>query len=108
MITVTTADGIRVSPTQNYSSKYVDFGAIPDYPSMWFIVPFDPGTSISGSSFAAAIVTGRIGAFLPNSSYVPNIDKSAVLNQMEAAGLSTRSSLLESDHIRKGRITPHN
>ena len=115
VITVTTADETKVSPTQNYSSKYVDFGAIPDdLTLMRFRVPFGPAgtagtvTTISGSSFAAAIVTGRIGAFLPNSSYVPNIDKSDVLSQMETAALTTRSSSLQAEHIRKGRITPHN
>jgi hypothetical protein len=114
VITVTTADETKVSPTQNYSSKYVDFGAIPDdLTLMRFKLPFGStvavGTvpTISGSSFAAPIVAGRIGASLPNSSYVPNIDKRDVFSQLEAAALTMRSSLLQSEHIRKGRITPH-
>jgi len=116
VITVTTADKKRVSPSQNYSSKYVDMGAIPDdITKMRFKVPFGlpagaagPIKTISGSSFATPIVTGRIGAFLPRSSYAPSISKSVVLGPMEAAGLSTKSSSLGSVHIREGRITPHN
>ena len=115
VITVTTADNKRVSPSQNYSSTYVDLGAIPDdITKMRFKEPFalPPGTTgpaktISGSSFAAAIATGRIGASLPNSSYVHNIDKSVVLDKMEGLGLISKSSLLEPEHIRKGRITQH-
>jgi hypothetical protein len=114
VVTVTTADKKRVSPSQNYSSQYVDLGAIPDDINlMRFKVPYavpagaTGTTTISGSSFAAAIVTGRIGAFLSNSAYSPNINKSVVLAPMEAAGLSTTSNSLASDHIRGGRITPH-
>jgi len=108
VITVTTADKNRVSPTQNYSSMYVDLGAIPDdLGEMRFQVLFDPETSVSGSSFAAAIATGRIGAFLLNSAYSIDISKSVVLAPMEAAGLSSKSPSLESIHIREGRITPH-
>jgi len=107
VITVTTANNQRVSPTQNYSSKYVDLGAIPDDPtSMRFHVPFDDsGATISGSSFAAAIVTGRIGAFLPNSSYR---NKRNMLVQMQTDGLCTKAPVLELEHIREGRITKHN
>jgi len=108
VITVTTADKNRVSPNQNYSSMYVDLGAIPDdHGEMRFQVRFDPETSVSGSSFAAAIVSGRIGAFLQNTAYTLDISKSVVLGPMEAAGLSTTSPTLESIHIRGGRITPH-
>ena len=106
VVTVTTANNKRVSKTQNYSEIFVDLGAIPDDPGgMRFRVPFDPTTTISGSSFATAIATGRIGAFLHNSSYQSNIDKSIILADMEAAGLITKSDLLEPDHIRLGRIT---
>ena len=119
VVTVTTADQNRVSPTQNYSSKYVDIGAIPDdITAMRFTVPSAPpagaagaaGTveTISGSSFAAAIVTGRIGAFLHSSSYASSIDKNVLLDSMERAGLITKSPALQADHIREGRITPHN
>jgi hypothetical protein len=116
VVTVTTADETRVSASQNYSSKYVDLGAIPDdNAGMRFAVPFvrsagatGPVTTISGSSFAAAIVTGKIGAFLSNSAYASNIDKRDVLPPMETAGLITKSPALQADHIREGRITPHN
>jgi hypothetical protein len=117
VVTVTTADKNRVSPSQNYSSRYVDLGAMPDdLTLMRFKEPFvlpagTPGAvkTVSGSSFAAAIVTGRIGAFLLNSSYTSSIDKyHDVFAPMEAAGLITKSPALAADHIRDGRITPHN
>ena len=116
MVTVTTANKQRVSPSQNYSNEYVDMGAVPDdITGMRFKVPFafepgaaGPATTISGSSFATAIVTGRIGAFLRNTSYISNIDKSVVLDQMEGVGLTTKAPILETEHIRKGRITEHN
>ena len=108
VITVTTADKTNVSPTQNYSEKYVDQGAIPDDPTMRFQVPFDPGASVKGSSFAAPIVTGRIGSSLPNSAYVTNIDKRDVLSLIEGSSLSSRSSSLEHEKVRLGRLTKHN
>jgi hypothetical protein len=111
VVTVTTADRDKVSPTQNFSSKYVDIGAIPDDLSMRFKVPFDPSTYISGSSFATAIVTGRIGANLPNGANATNatiLDKQEILGPMQAASLIEKSPALESDHIRMGRITLHN
>jgi Subtilase family len=110
VITVTTADKNRVSPTQNYSTMYVDLGTIPDdHTSMRFRLPFPgPVATISGSSFAAAIATGRIGAFLPKSDYAPSISKNVVLGPMETQGLSTTSSSLATHHIRGGRITKHN
>jgi len=114
VVTVTTADTTRVSPTQNYSPMYVDMGAIPDEITpnfMKFNVPFPgPITTISGSSFATAIMTGRIGALLPMSSYLSGIDK-GVLNQVEAppgAAPFTKSSFLKKWRIRNGRITPRN
>ena len=111
VVTVTTADHTDVSPTQNYSSMYVDLGAIPDDTTlMRFRMPFDgPEITVSGSSFAAAIVTGRIGAFLPKSAYVDGLNKRVkVLVPMETAGLTKKAPLLESKHIRLGRIISHN
>ena len=73
---------------------------------MKFQVPFDgPVTTISGSSFAAAIVTGRIGAFLPNSVYVPNIDKRVLTcsNQMEAGARLITKSVVTASRENKER-----
>jgi hypothetical protein len=61
----------RVSPSQNYSPAHVDLGIGADFvrqdSSYRFMLPFSNINSgdIAGSSFAAAIATGRIGAFLP-------------------------------------------
>ena len=110
VITATTANNKRVSPTQNYSNQFVDLGAFPDdvnTNSMRFKLPFGRGPAISGSSFAAAIVTGRLGATLPLTSYAPGLDKRDLLPQMDTAPTSARSSVLEPEHIRYGRITKH-
>ncbi len=120
VITVTTADKTGVSPTQNYSSKYVDVGAMPDKTtSAWmkFKAPFKvpPGQVVdyvSGSSYATAIVTGKIAANLPKSSYVPDIKKTDVLTTIESGfpvvtPLITRSVPLQAERIRNGRLTRH-
>ncbi len=90
IIVATTTDGKRVSPTQNYSSKYVDLGVVADSVTddqMTFQFPF-PGFDyyVSGSSYATAIVTGKIGAFLPKREYVSGITKEAVIKQLEGLG----------------------
>lgn len=84
VLVTTTTDGRTVSPTQNYSSKIVELGVIADPGSpiaMQFKVPFDGAGDvfISGSSFAAAIASGTIGANCPKSLYVPNIQKKEFL-----------------------------
>lgn len=115
VITVTTTDGTLISPTQNYSSRYVDLGVKADviHPAyMKFTLPFS-GQPISGSSFATAIATGKIGAFLPVSDYIPDIKKENVLSKMQASGgsggvpvLITFESVLENKKlIRNGRMT---
>ena len=113
VITATTANNDHVSPTQNYSNKYVDFGVFPDHvnaTSMRFNFPYPgpDGRPISGSSFAAAIVTGRIGATLPYTAYSAGLDKRELFIQLDAAPLSKKSSVLEPEHIRLGRLTNHN
>ncbi|HEX6227017.1 MAG TPA: S8 family serine peptidase [Chryseolinea sp.] len=110
VIAVTTADKVKVSPTQNYSEQYVDAGAFPDDTNtMRFLVPFpDTNITVSGSSFAAPIISGRIGALLPAESYVPGINKGGVLSQMEGSSSIERSSSLTAEHIRLGRITKQN
>lgn len=61
----------RVSPSQNYSPIHVDLGIGADFvrqdSSFRFMLPFSNinNGDIAGSSFAAAIATGRIGAYLP-------------------------------------------
>ena len=84
VLVATTTDGRTVSPTQNYSSKIVELGVIAESESaagMQFKVPFDAVSDvfISGSSFAAAIASGVIGAHCPKSLYVPNVQKKEFL-----------------------------
>jgi hypothetical protein len=115
VVTVTTASASAVSPTQNYSPMFVDMGAIPDEITtsfMKFNVPFPgPVPTVSGSSFATAIVTGRIGAYLPETAYVDGINK-GVLDQVDAPSGPgvihfTHSRFLKDWRLRKGRTTPH-
>ena len=118
VITVTTTDGKTVSPTQNYSSMYADLGVLADKVTndgMKFQVPFQgasPSDLISGSSFAAAIASGVIGAFVKKGVYRAGINKADVFASLATSGgsggipvlLSTAPSL-EKKHIKKGRYT---
>lgn len=86
VITVTTTDGETVSPTQNYSRFFTDLGVLADQTgddgAMKFQIPF-PGHEeelVSGSSFAAAIATGLIGAYTPEKFFRPGIDKSRIFD----------------------------
>lgn len=85
VITVATSDMNKVSSTQNFSEKFVDLGVLGDtvLPSgaMKFHSPFTAGSSgmVSGSSFATAIATGRIGAFMSKADFVPGITKAACI-----------------------------
>lgn len=88
VITATTTNGNVVSPRQNYSNELVDVGIMADDKvEMVFNVPFEtttPAEPLRGSSFAAAIATGIIGAYCPASyfrNYSPdnNIKKYKIL-----------------------------
>ncbi len=118
VITVTTTDGSTTSPTQNFSSKFVDLGIKADRTDpthMKFLEPFTLApVYISGSSFATAIATGKLGAWLPKSVYHPDIKKEEVfdeLNRLISTGsispdILIRSAPLESNRlIRKGRYS---
>lgn len=87
VLTVTTTNGLAVSPTQNYSNQYVDLGIRADLVQpthMKFLEPFtNIPQYISGSSFAAAIATGKIGAWLPKAGYRPGIIKDDVFNELK-------------------------
>lgn len=86
VITVTTTNGSRVSPTQNYSETYVDIGVMRDADdgnAMKFNTPFAESPAlVSGSSFATAIACGKIGAYIPKSMYVPSLNKDAVFEKL--------------------------
>jgi hypothetical protein len=113
VITVTTTDGSAISPTQNYSSLYVDLGVKADTvntSSMKFVLPFSaPRVYMSGSSFATAIATGKIGSNLPKDQYVPGIEKQAVINkiidQTGSSVFNDSQALKDGKLIRDGRFT---
>jgi hypothetical protein len=106
VITTTTTDAVRVSPTQNYSALYVDLGVLADQvttTSMKFIVPFSISATpqyISGSSFATAIACGKIGAQFKRSLYAPGISKDNVFTEM--GGTIRRSAPLGLNSLIRG------
>jgi hypothetical protein len=108
VIVATTTDGNHISPTQNYSDKYVDFGVAADTvntTSMKFQVPFaTPPVFISGSSFATAILTGKIGAFTSKNKFTTGLKKQDIIDDLEAAATITTSSTLQNrKYILRGR-----
>lgn len=113
VVVATTTDGAKVSPTQNYSNRYVDFAVVADSvnaTSMRFEVPNSaPMTHVSGSSFATAILSGKIGALLERSTYDAAISKGDVITKLEASpGAVNSSSSLESrKQVNKGRYIKH-
>lgn len=112
VVTVTTTDGSKISPTQNYASRYVDVGVkadTVDASGMKFELTFSASPLyISGSSFATAIAAGKIGALTPVTAYKPGIDKQAILGAMSSGGspvIVTSSALESQKRISKGRYT---
>ena len=117
VLTVTTTDSMTVSPTQNHSSTFVDLGVRADSLTpgrMLFMVPFTrPVQYISGSSFATAVASGKIGAYVPKHVYRPGIHKLDVfanLEQMMRNGtippiMSASPPLNSAGQVRNGRIS---
>lgn len=118
VITVTTTDGSSVSPAQNYSARYVDLGVKADRVRgrrMEFLGPFifypaGEQEYVRGSSFAAAIATGQIGAFLPRT--VDNAQgntKGKVMQAlMDIPGIVTKEPpLADKNYIRGGKFIKH-
>ena len=115
VIAVTTTDGNTVTPTQNYSRKFIDLGVLADQVSrtgMKFKLPFETGATsefISGSSFATAIASGIIGAYCKKSLYVPNIKKADFLSALQAqpnddgtGNVLVNKIILAKKHIKNG------
>ena len=108
VITVTTSSNDTVSRTQNYSSKFVDLSVIGDVmlPSgaMHFKAPFEGNTTrtLSGSSFATAIASGKIGAFLSKSAYTPGIDKINCFNNLSSI-INNSNDLKTKNLVNDGR-----
>lgn len=81
IITVTTNSAETISPTQNYSNQFVDLGVLADVvrkDRMLFNIP-NTSLAVSGSSYATAICTGKIGAYLPKAE---NIQKAQVITAL--------------------------
>ncbi|MEO8582840.1 MAG: S8 family serine peptidase, partial [Flavitalea sp.] len=106
VITTTTTDGNMVSPTQNHADNYVDLGIKADSVtpnSMKFKLPFLLSTPkyISGSSFATAIASGKIGAKLKKQIFVAGINKTIVFNAFDP-GIIRISGSLKNNHLISG------
>jgi len=103
VVTATTVLGDKVSPTQNYSNVYVDMGVVADPTGfMQFKLPYSSDL-VKGSSYATAIFSGKIGAYLPKSKYTPNIDKEDVFFTLKPRiNIDTNPAL--TDRIRGGRF----
>lgn len=86
VITVTTSFNDQISPTQNFSDSYVDMGVKADTATasgMSFKLPFPANDDyLSGSSFATAIFSGKIGAFLPRGEYEAGINKKDAIQKL--------------------------
>ena len=110
VLVATTTDGQRISPTQNYSDDFVDFGVVADSIDtgfMKFQVPFTTNPLfISGSSFATAVLTGKIGALADKSVYQAGLNKQDLINNV-ATGASgvvqTSSDLKGRERVSDGR-----
>lgn len=110
VMVATTTNSSRISPTQNYSSRFVDFGVIADTTGidfMKFQVPFtmDP-LFISGSSFATAILTGKIGALTDKAFYQNNLNKQDIINNIQSGSsgaIQTSTDLQSRNLVRDGR-----
>lgn len=109
VITVTTNNLDTVSNTQNYSSEYVDLGVFADSVStsvgMAFRMPFqgNPNRLVRGSSFATAIASGKIGAFLDKSAYIPGMNKSNCFSSLSSI-INTSNPLQTKKLIADGRF----
>jgi hypothetical protein len=110
VMVATTTDANRITPTQNYASRFVDFGVVADTITptfMKFRVPFTTDDLyISGSSFATAILTGKIGALTDKSAYQAGLNKQDIISNINSGGtgvIQTSTSLEDRTLVRDGR-----
>lgn len=84
VLVVTTTSDTAVSPTQNYSGKYVDLGVLAakeENGYLKFRLPFSLTPEfVTGSSFATAIATGKIAAICRPALYRKGLHKSQFLD----------------------------
>lgn len=110
VISVTTVYEANTSPTQNFSSRHVDLGVKADTATatyMEFKLPFVANTDYTrGSSFAAAITSGKIGAYLPVAEYQANINKQDVINTLSTvhSALGISQFLYENTGLRNIKL----
>ncbi|HVI47189.1 MAG TPA: S8 family serine peptidase [Chitinophaga sp.] len=115
VIAVTTVTDTAVSPTQNYSSEYVDLGVLGDRFTdgfLMFKVPLMPGEAyVSGSSYATGIVTGRIAAGSPTYMYNPrrggNAYNKTPFFQALGGGLQRSAALRDKAEVKDGNYIKH-
>lgn len=106
----TTSTNRTTSPTQNFSELFVDFGVLADTVGqgyMKFQIPFSAQPLfISGSSFATAILAGKIAALTRKSEYQPELNKQQVINNIRSgtpAAIRTSAILRARNLVRDGR-----
>ena len=110
VMVATTTNANRISPTQNYSSRFVDFGVLADSITptfMKFKAPFTVDELyISGSSFATAILAGKIGALASKSAYRTGLNKQDIItniNSVSSGVIRTSTRLENRTLVRDGR-----
>ena len=125
VVTVTTVFSRqdKVSPQQNYSKALVDIGTdgiercmvqnVPDPTEEYcFKDPLEPvltATPISGSSFAAPIITGRITAFydILTAGMGSSLNKATLIARMQSKNLvATSTGTVIPSHIKGGVYAP--
>ncbi|MGO4291818.1 S8 family serine peptidase [Chitinophaga sp. RAB17] len=107
ILVVTTVNDTTVSPTQNYSDSLVDLGVKADLAADGFLkfkVPLVLNeVYISGSSFATAIATGKIGAICKQTLYKKKLNKTQFITALGTAVL-TAPRLSAKKQVREGRF----
>lgn len=109
MMVATTTNANRISPTQNYSSRFVDFGVLADLITptfMKFKAPLVDELYISGSSFVTAILTDKIDALASKSAYRAGLNKQDIITNINSGGsgvIRTSTRLKNRTLARDGR-----
>jgi len=104
MFTVTTNDVNAPSPTQNYSSLYVNMGVMSNATMNNYKAFKLPGTGriVSGSSYATAIFTGKVAAHLNTGTFTGNINSASIISNLKNSGLVQTGPTTLGNKVRDG------
>ncbi len=112
IIVATTVNDTMVSPTQNFADRYVDIGVKADSMEngvQLFRVPLVLSNNyITGSSFATAIVTGRIAALCPLTMYQQHPVKKETFLAYPGIHAQYNSVIGAKKQVAGGRYITHN